>query len=232
MTATLEQRLDAFRRLDDAKLTFARRDWFPGTSGNLSIKIQDRPLQFAVTASGKDKTKLSPEDYLVVDRDSRPVDATSLKPSAETLIHAVVHQKFPQAGACFHVHTVWNNLISELYFGQRAFSIQGQELIKGLGIWEENARITVPIVENFADIPTLAAAIEKSSPRKFRACSSATTAFTHGAATTLKRSATWKHLNFCSSTTPAGCNCAKPSCPLQPINQGGKQDGTNSFPRH
>lgn len=161
MTATFEQRLDAFRRLDDAKLTFARRDWFPGTSGNLSIKLTNDPLQFAVTASGKDKTKLSPEDYLVVDRDSRPVDETSLKPSAETLIHAVVYKKFPQAGACFHVHTVWNNLISELNFGQRAFSIQGQELIKGLGIWEENAQITIPIVENFADIPTLAAAIEK-----------------------------------------------------------------------
>lgn len=161
MSATFEQRLDAFRRLDDAKLTFARRDWFPGTSGNLSIKVANDPLQFAVTASGKDKTKLSPEDYLIVNSDSRPVDETSLKPSAETLIHAVVYKKFPHAGACFHVHTVWNNLISELYFGQRAFSIQGQELIKGLGIWEENASITVPIVENFADIPTLAAAIEK-----------------------------------------------------------------------
>lgn len=161
MTATLEQRLDVFRRLDDVKMTFARRDWFPGTSGNLSIKLTDSPLQFAVTASGKDKTKLSPEDYLIVDQDSRPVDTTALKPSAETLIHAVVYKKFAQAGACFHVHTIWNNLISELYFGHRAFSIQGQELIKGLGIWEENARITIPIVENYADIPTLAAAIEK-----------------------------------------------------------------------
>ncbi|CAJ1001360.1 MULTISPECIES: methylthioribulose 1-phosphate dehydratase [Bacillales] len=161
MTVTLEQRADAFRRLDEAKLTFARRDWFPGTSGNLSIKLSDDPLQFAVTASGKDKTKLSPEDYLVVDGESRPVEPTTLKPSAETLIHAVVYKRIPQAGACFHVHTVWNNLVSELYFGQRAFSIQGQELIKGLGIWEENARITIPIVENFAHIPTLAAAIEK-----------------------------------------------------------------------
>ncbi|UYZ14231.1 methylthioribulose 1-phosphate dehydratase [Brevibacillus sp. WF146] len=161
MTVTLEQRADAFRRLDEAKLTFARRDWFPGTSGNLSIKLSDDPLQFAVTASGKDKTKLSPEDYLVVDGESRPVEPTALKPSAETLIHAVVYKRIPQAGACFHVHTVWNNLVSELYFGQRAFSIQGQELIKGLGIWEENACITIPIVENFAHIPTLAAAIDK-----------------------------------------------------------------------
>ncbi len=161
MPPTLEQKTDAFKRLDEVKLTFAKRDWFPGTSGNLSIKVADDPLQFAVTASGKDKTKLTPEDYLLVDGDARPTEHTNLKPSAETLVHAVVYKKIPQAGACFHVHTLGNNLISELYFSQRAFSIQGQELIKGLGIWEENARITVPIVENFADIPKLAAAIEK-----------------------------------------------------------------------
>ncbi|WP_134684220.1 methylthioribulose 1-phosphate dehydratase [Brevibacillus migulae] len=161
MTTTLEQRLDAFRRLDDVKLTFARRDWFPGTSGNLSIKLSSDPLQFAVTASGKDKTKLSPEDYLVVDGNSQPVEPTSLKPSAETMIHAVVYKQIPQAGACFHVHTLGNNLISDLYFPRGAFSIQGQELIKGLGIWEENARISIPIVENYADIPKLAAVIGK-----------------------------------------------------------------------
>jgi methylthioribulose-1-phosphate dehydratase len=161
MSPTLEHRIEAFKRLDEVKLAFAKRDWFPGTSGNLSIKVANDPLQFAVTASGKDKTKLSPEDYLIVDGSAKPVEPTALKPSAETLIHAVVYKKIPQAGACFHVHTVWNNLISELYFGQRAFSIQGQELIKGLGIWEENARVTIPIVENFAEIPKLAAAIEK-----------------------------------------------------------------------
>lgn len=156
-----ELRADAYRRLDDVKMAFASRNWFPGTSGNLSIKIASDPILFAVTASGKDKTKLTPEDYLVVDKEANPIEQTGLKPSAETLIHAVVYRKIPSAGACFHVHTVSNNVISELYFGQRAFSIRGQELIKGLGIWEENAEISIPIVENYADIPTLAAAIEK-----------------------------------------------------------------------
>ncbi|MGC5324808.1 methylthioribulose 1-phosphate dehydratase [Brevibacillus sp. SYSU BS000544] len=158
----LEQlRADAYLRLDEAKMTFARRDWFPGTSGNLSIKLTSDPLLFAVTASGKDKTKCTPEDYLLVNESAQPVEETTLRPSAETLIHAAVYRHIPTAGACFHVHTISNNVISELYFGQRAFTIKGQELIKGLGIWEENAEITIPIVENYADIPTLAAAIEK-----------------------------------------------------------------------
>lgn len=158
----LEQlRAAAFLRLDEAKMTFARRDWFPGTSGNLSIKLTSDPLLFAVTASGKDKTKCTPEDYLLVNESAQPVEETTLRPSAETLIHAAIYLHIPTAGACFHVHTISNNVISELYFGQRAFTIKGQELIKGLGIWEENAEITIPIVENYADIPTLAAAIEK-----------------------------------------------------------------------
>lgn len=159
MSFTLEQQIEAFRRLDEIKLNFARRDWFPGTSGNLSLKLSNDPLRFVVTASGKDKTKLTPEDYLIVDGAARPVEETTLKPSAETKIHAVVYEKIPTAGACFHVHTVANNLISEFYFAQGAFSIQGQELIKGLDIWAENARIHVPIVENYADIGKLAAAI-------------------------------------------------------------------------
>ncbi len=159
MTTILDQRIDAYKRLDDVKLTFAKRDWFPGTSGNLSIKLSSDPLLFAVTASGKDKTKLSPDDYLVVDGVAQPVESTALKPSAETLIHAVVYKRIPDAGACFHVHTLGNNLISDLYFPKGSFSIQGQELIKALGIWEENAKITVPIVENYADIPKLAEAI-------------------------------------------------------------------------
>ncbi|AUM66802.1 methylthioribulose 1-phosphate dehydratase [Brevibacillus sp. 7WMA2] len=162
MTTTLEQRTAAFKKLDEVKLTFARRDWFPGTSGNLSIKISDVPLQFAVTASGKDKTKLSPEDYLIVDGDCNSVEPTNLKPSAETLVHAVVYQSIPDAGACFHVHTIANNVISEVYAQKQSFTIHGQELIKGLGIWEENALLTVPIVENYADIPTLAAAIKEA----------------------------------------------------------------------
>ncbi|AKF92898.1 methylthioribulose 1-phosphate dehydratase [Brevibacillus laterosporus] len=162
MTTTLEQRTAAFKKLDEIKLTFARRDWFPGTSGNLSIKISDVPLQFAVTASGKDKTKLSPEDYLIVDGDCNSVEPTNLKPSAETLVHAVVYQSIPDAGACFHVHTIANNVISEVYAQKQSFTIHGQELIKGLGIWEENALLNVPIVENYADIPTLAAAIKEA----------------------------------------------------------------------
>ncbi|WP_134699848.1 methylthioribulose 1-phosphate dehydratase [Ammoniphilus sp. YIM 78166] len=156
-----EQRQDIILKLNEVKQNFANRGWFPGTSGNLSIKSNQDPIVFAVTASGKDKTKITPEDYLFVDADALPVEKTNLKPSAETLVHSVIYRNIPKAGAVFHVHTIANNVVSELYGNQGYFEIGNQELIKGLDIWEEGAVIQIPIVENYADIPKLAKEIEK-----------------------------------------------------------------------
>lgn len=156
-----EKRQETISSLNEVKQNFAERRWFPGTSGNLSIKVEDSPLVFAVTASGKDKTKITPHDYLFVDIDAKPVEQTNLKPSAETLVHSVIYRNIADAGAVFHVHTVPNNVVSELYGDQGYTEIGNQELIKGLNIWEEGAVIQIPIVENYADIPRLAKEIEK-----------------------------------------------------------------------
>ncbi|MEW9670666.1 methylthioribulose 1-phosphate dehydratase [Ammoniphilus sp. 3BR4] len=156
-----EKRQETICSLNEVKQYFADRRWFPGTSGNLSIKVEDSPVVFAVTASGKDKTKMTPQDYLFVNLDAEPVEQTNLKPSAETLVHSVIYRNISEAGAVFHVHTVPNNVVSELYGDQGYFEIGNQELIKGLNIWEEGAVIQIPIVENYADIPRLAKEIEK-----------------------------------------------------------------------
>jgi methylthioribulose-1-phosphate dehydratase len=157
---THETRRHVFQQLDKVKLAFAARDWFPGTSGNLSIKVSSEPLLIAVTASGKDKTVCTPHDYLVVDENSKPYETTSLKPSAETQIHTAIYRNIPETGAVFHVHTIPNNIVSELYGDRGYVKLRNQELIKGLGIWEEGAEIRIPIVENYADISLLAKEVE------------------------------------------------------------------------
>jgi methylthioribulose-1-phosphate dehydratase len=156
-----ETRQETIGKLNEVKQTFAARGWFPGTSGNLSLKVSSHPLVFAVTASGKDKTKITTEDYLFVGKDSTAVEETTLRPSAETAVHSIIYQTIAEAGAVFHVHTIPNNVISELYGDLGHVLIGNQELIKGLGIWEEGAALAIPVVENYADIPTLAAEIEK-----------------------------------------------------------------------
>jgi 2-hydroxy-3-keto-5-methylthiopentenyl-1-phosphate phosphatase/methylthioribulose-1-phosphate dehydratase len=152
--------------LTEVKELFAKRDWFPGTSGNLSIKVDGEPLKFLVTASGKDKGKTTNEDFLLVNEESKPCYSTHLKPSAETLIHAEIYKRM-EAGAVFHVHTIYNNLVSDIYLDQgedlnhAEVGIENIELIKAFNIWEEGATIKIPIVPNYADIPKLTEEISK-----------------------------------------------------------------------
>jgi methylthioribulose-1-phosphate dehydratase len=148
---------ERWNELADIKDELAWRDWFPGTSGNLSIRVSSEPLTFLVTASGKDKRKRTDEDFLLVDQSGLPVEETKLKPSAETLLHTEVYNR-TDAQCCLHVHTVDNNVISDLYSSQGKVVFQKQEIIKAFGLWEEDATFTIPIIYNFAHIPTLAEA--------------------------------------------------------------------------
>ncbi|MCR8842911.1 methylthioribulose 1-phosphate dehydratase [Paenibacillus sp. SC116] len=164
ITLSAEQKQHAFQQLRSIKEQFAARHWFPGTSGNLSVRvgdITDGQFQFAITASGKDKSVHTPEDYLLVDENGVPTDATSLKPSAETLIHCEIY-RLTGCGAIFHVHTVFNNIVSEVYGDQGFVPVKAVELIKAFNIWEENARIEIPIVPNYAHIPSIVPEVTKS----------------------------------------------------------------------
>ncbi|MGG0302159.1 methylthioribulose 1-phosphate dehydratase [Bacillus albus] len=138
--------------LSEIKKELTIRNWFPATSGNISIKVSHEPLTFLITASGKDKTKNTPDDFLLVDHLGVPVLETELRPSAETILHTHIYNN-TNAGCVLHVHTTDNNVITNLY--SDAVTLQNQEIIKALDIWEEGATINIPIIENHAHIPTL-----------------------------------------------------------------------------
>ena len=148
-----------WEQLSEIKAELAERDWFMGTSGNLSLKLANSS-QFLITASGKDKKKQTSEDFLLVDSNGNAVEDTPLKPSAETLLHVDIYQK-TKAQCVLHVHTVENNVISELYGDKGKVTFQGNEIIKATGRWEEDAELTIPIIPNPAHIPTLAAEFSK-----------------------------------------------------------------------
>ncbi|MFJ5713521.1 methylthioribulose 1-phosphate dehydratase [Neobacillus sp. NPDC093127] len=151
---------ERWTELADVKDELAKRDWFMGTSGNLAIKVSDHPLRFLVTASGKDKRKRTTEDFLLVDEFGRAVEETHLKPSAETLLHVEIYRK-TNAGCSLHVHTIDNNVISEVYGDNGEVTFKGQELIKAFDKWEEEAVLKIPIIRNYAHIPTLANAFSE-----------------------------------------------------------------------
>ncbi|MDQ0272800.1 methylthioribulose 1-phosphate dehydratase [Cytobacillus purgationiresistens] len=147
-----------WNELADIKDELAARDWFMGTSGNLSMKVNEQT--FLVTASGKDKRKRTSEDFLLVDHKGVAAEETALKPSAETLLHCAVYGS-TSAGCSLHVHTIANNVISELYAADGQIQFQHQELIKAFGMWGEDDILTIPIIPNYADIPKLAASFKE-----------------------------------------------------------------------
>ncbi|GAB6990250.1 methylthioribulose 1-phosphate dehydratase [Paenibacillus pini] len=158
----LEHKQQVLHELRNIKQQFADRNWFPGTSGNLSMRVGDftaDQFHFAITASGKDKSVHTAEDFLFVDQSGAPAETTDLKPSAETLIHCEIY-RLTGCGAVFHVHTIFNNLISEWFGENGAVPAQGIELIKAFNIWDENAEISIPILPNFAHIPSIAELVE------------------------------------------------------------------------
>ncbi|THF81212.1 methylthioribulose 1-phosphate dehydratase [Cohnella fermenti] len=153
----LEEKQRVYRELDRVKTDFASRGWFPGTSGNLSMRVgafTPEQFTFAVTASGKDKAASTPDDFLLVDETGAACEPTALKPSAETLIHCEIYRQ-TGCGAIFHIHSVYNSLVSELFWDRRSVPVEGVELIKAFNIWDEEAVIEVPIVSNFANIPLI-----------------------------------------------------------------------------
>ena len=60
---------------------FGERQWCLATSGNFSARVGRD--EFLITESGKDKSRLTPEDLLASDLRGDALDA-SRKPSAET----------------------------------------------------------------------------------------------------------------------------------------------------
>ncbi len=138
---------------------FYGHGWMLGTSGNLSVRLgEDR---FLVTASGRDKSRLSPEDFLerAIDGE-QPEAGRGVAPSAEAELHEVVYRHLPQAGAVYHVHESHAAFCSARDAEIGSTIMAGAEMIKGLDIWQENPRVRVPIFENHFDVSEIAADLD------------------------------------------------------------------------
>ncbi len=142
----------------DAALFFAH-GWLYATAGNLSIR-RDHST-FLITASGKHKGDLGDSDFLLCGLDGKPAEETSERPSAETLIHCAIYERFPDVNAVYHVHEPYSALCSHRDEGAGATRIARVEMIKALGIWEQDAEIAIPALPNPADLDELARGVRE-----------------------------------------------------------------------
>jgi len=146
--------------LADVGAYFHQRAWSLGTSSNYSVVLSRDPLRLLITASGKDKGKLGPDDFVIVDAAGRAVDADAPRPSAETLLHVMLARR-PGVGSVLHTHSIWGTLLSDWHHRDGAITLSGYEMLKGLaGIGTHQIAVELPIFDNTQDIPELVGRVE------------------------------------------------------------------------
>lgn len=148
----------ASQLLIETSRTFYNRGWMQGTSGNLSLRLTgpDAPLQYLITASGRDKGVLTPADVVRVGEGGVVLEPVGAKSSAETLLHDMVYQTFPQARAVYHVHTVAGTLLSRHACDATGCLVFSDlEMLKGLGFSTHDVTVRLPVMENSQDIAFL-----------------------------------------------------------------------------
>ena len=141
---------------------FHARGFMWGTAGNLSVRADDD--HFWITASSLPKGRLADDDFLLIRaKDYAVIEQArpGLKPSAETAIHGTIYRQVPNAGAILHGHSVAACRATErVKKGARALRLPALEMLKGFDIWQQNAKVDLPVFDNHLDVERIAKAIE------------------------------------------------------------------------
>ncbi|HQT72841.1 MAG: methylthioribulose-1-phosphate dehydratase [Acidiphilium sp. 37-67-22] len=133
-----------------------RKGWVPASSGNLSARLGAGRI--AITRSGVHKGRLASDDIIEVGMDGAPLRAGD-RPSAETLLHCQIYEKFPGVGAVLHGHSVAATTLS-LTDSAPVIQFEGYEILKAFpGIATHQTKALLPVFENDQDMRRLAATI-------------------------------------------------------------------------
>jgi len=140
------------KALCDICHAFGERGWCRATSGNFSMRVDDSIC--LITQSGKEKSRLQPDDLIICDLDGQALD-TDCRPSAETPLHTRLYQLDSSIGAVLHTHSVAATLLSRHGGSQLEFS--GFEMQKALaGVSSHDKTVAVTIFDNDQNMQALA----------------------------------------------------------------------------
>lgn len=155
MDNSSQVRIKAEEIIDAGRFLYSR-NWVPATSGNFSARLSaDQAL---ITSSGKHKGALTADDLLRIDMDGKPIAADEpLKPSAETLLHTIIYQHFPEANAVLHTHSVNATVLTRVWGHGQDLVLEGYEMLKAIeGVKTHETRMALPVYANTQDMQELA----------------------------------------------------------------------------
>lgn len=131
-----------------------QRGWSPATSSNYSGRIDQEHI--AITVSGRDKGQLTAGDVMVVDLAGKPVQS-ECRSSAETRLHTVLYEVFPEVGVVLHTHSVKATVLSRLTPAGEPLVLKDYELQKAFaGVDTHESTLTIPVFDNTQNIDELA----------------------------------------------------------------------------
>ena len=100
--------------LAQAIRSYHHKGWSPATSTNYSFKESDKESEFFVSRSGVDKSNFLATDFIKVDEKGLPTFLNpNAIPSAETSIHCLIYELFPETTVILHSHSVYPVLLSK-----------------------------------------------------------------------------------------------------------------------
>lgn len=136
----------------------ARLGQTPATSSNFSMRLD--ALRAVITVSGRDKGRLGPEDFMVVDFDGHAV-GSERRSSAETGLHTQLYRRFPEVGCVLHTHSRNQTVASRLFARDGHIRLSGYELLKAFrGNATHELDVDIPVLPNSQDMDALAAQID------------------------------------------------------------------------
>ena len=138
------------RKMAETIRSYNLKGWSPATSTNYSFRDLEKNIW--VSRSGVDKSEFSEKDFITVNSEGFPTgEFSSVKPSAETLIHCVIYSLFPDAGVILHSHSA-HPVVLSMNAGT-AIEFQGYEVQKGFaGCVSHEALICIPVFNNSQDM--------------------------------------------------------------------------------
>ncbi len=130
--------------------SYHAKGWSAATSTNYSFKTEEG--QIWVSRSGVDKSQFTANDFITVDANGKSCGAyEGVRPSAETLIHCVLYQLYPDLKYIVHAHGLHTVVLSSVFTQEITF--EGYEIQKGFwGQSTHEATVSIPIFDNDQDM--------------------------------------------------------------------------------
>lgn len=153
--------LDAIKQeMAEMVRSYHSKGWSAATSTNYSFKTEDG--QIWVSRSGVDKSQFAATDFITVDEKGKSCGAyEGVRPSAETLIHCILYQLYPNLRYIVHAHGLHSVVLSSILTDEITF--EGYEIQKGFwGQTTHEAKVVIPIFDNDQDMVRFAKVIESN----------------------------------------------------------------------